>query len=80
MDWFSGVVVFFIVWWTAVFVVFPWGLERDERGMPTNLRLGRKFLITTALTAVIWVVIYILVEIQLIDFHSMAARLMQENS
>lgn len=79
MTWFNGLIVFFLVWWTALFCVLPIGVRPDVqgdpeaggwRGAPTELRFGRKLLLTTALSAVIWLGIYWLVESDWLSFRS----------
>ncbi len=67
MSWFTGLVVFFLVWWTALFIALPIGVRPDStgqettggwRGAPTQPRLGRKVLITTGISVVVWLGIY----------------------
>ncbi len=62
MNWFTGFVLYVLIWWTVLFAVLPIGTrpvaEADEqsgwRGAPVRPRIGRKALITTLLAAVIW--------------------------
>jgi len=62
MHWVSGVVLFVIIWWTALFAVLPIGTRPVEqadstsgwRGAPEKPRLLRKMVITTVVAAVIW--------------------------
>lgn len=77
MGWFLGFVVYALIWWTALFCVLPLGVrpnpeghveEGGWRGAPEAPRLGRKLLITTILSAVIWVGVYALIESNLISF------------
>lgn len=79
MGWVSGVVVFLLVWWTMLFTVLPFSLKRDETGKPDDPRLKQKFLQTTLLTALIWCVIYALVEAEIISFHDMAREMAIED-
>jgi predicted secreted protein len=59
---FNGIVLFVLIWWTALFAVLPLGTapvaEPDGasgwRGAPAKPQIGRKLLITTAVTVVIW--------------------------
>ena len=69
MGWFSGVLVFLIVWWVVIFAVLPWGVRARENpevghepSAPERPMLWRKALATTAITAVIWGIIFWLVE------------------
>jgi predicted secreted protein len=79
MAWFSGIVVFLLTWWTMLFTVLPFSLKRDETGKPDDPKLWQKFLITTALSMVLWGVIFGLVSSNLISFHDMAEHIAQED-
>ncbi len=65
MTWFTGTVVFLLVWWTALFCVLPIGTRP-----PVAVNLGWKLLGTTALTAVIWVGIWFIVESETLSFRT----------
>lgn len=76
----SGLVVFLLIWWTALFCVLPWGNaapDTPETGMaasaPKNPRLKQKFIATTILSAVLWLVVFAVIEWAPISF-SEAAR------
>ena len=75
----SGVVVFVILWWTVLFTVLPWGNRaptEPEPGhapsAPKNPRLWRKFAVTTAITVVLWLIIFAVIESGLISFREIA--------
>jgi predicted secreted protein len=77
MTWVSGIVVFLLVWWTALFCVLPIGTRPDPdgdpaaggwRGAPTNPQLGRKLIATTVLSVVIWLAIWGVIESGWISF------------
>ncbi len=75
MGWFTGLIVFVIIWWVVIFMVLPWGSkppEQPEAGhapsAPENPRILRKALITTAISAVIWLGIFAVVESNLVSF------------
>ena len=77
MDWFTGIIVYLLIWWTALFAVLPIGtkpLEQADpeaggwRGAPTRPMLGRKLAGTTVLAAVLWLGAYVLIESDLISF------------
>jgi predicted secreted protein len=79
MSWFSGLVVYFLVWWMALFCILPIGVKPDPqgrleeggwRGAPVAHRLGWKVLWTTLLSGVIWLGIYALIASDLISFRS----------
>lgn len=79
MSVFNGVVVYALIWWTALFAVLPIGTRPDPegnrdsggwRGAPERPLLLRKVLATTAISAVLWLGVYALVESDWISFRS----------
>ena len=77
MDWFTGVVVYLLIWWTALFVVLPIGTrpvaDADPqaggwRGAPQRPLLLRKLVGTTALAAVLWLGAYARISSDLVSF------------
>lgn len=75
----SGSVVFFLIWWTAIFAVLPWGLKRDERGMPHDPFLKRKFVITTAVSVFIWFIVYMMITYGAMDFRGLSEMMMRKD-
>jgi predicted secreted protein len=76
---FAGIVVYVLIWWTALFAVLPIGTRPDPegdpssggwRGVPERPLLLRKVLVTTALSAVLWLGVYALIESDWISFRS----------
>ncbi|HTR15735.1 MAG TPA: DUF1467 family protein [Acetobacteraceae bacterium] len=69
MGWFTGLVLYLLIWWTVLFAVLPWGIRPVEapdarsgwRGAPEKPFLLRKVLATTLIAAVIWVVCVLLI-------------------
>ena len=66
-NWFILLTSYFVVWWTVLFMVLPWSVQRDDnpaighdRGAPKQHRIGQKFLQTSLLSAVIWGVLFAL--------------------
>jgi len=61
----SAVTVFIVIWWMVFFAVLPWGVRRDDApqigndpGAPARPRLLRKALLTTAIAAVLFALVY----------------------
>lgn len=57
----SSVVVFFIIWWTVLFIVLPFGVKTDptpergcEVGAPLKAHIGKKLAITTLISIPLW--------------------------
>jgi predicted secreted protein len=79
MNWFTGLVVFLITWWLVLFAVLPFGVKPDTdpdpesghmAGAPKKPMLLRKALITTAVTIVVWLIIFAVIEANLISFRN----------
>ena len=75
MNWVEGIVVYTITWWLVIFCVLPIGVTRageehlgHDAGAPANPRLKFKALLTTAITTVIFVVIYLVVSSPYLSF------------
>jgi predicted secreted protein len=75
MNWVSGIVVYVVVWWLVIFCVLPFGVTASEEGhkgfapsAPVNPRLGLKVLVTTAISAVIWLAIYLFIVSDIYSF------------
>lgn len=86
MGWFSGIVVYLLIWWVVLFTVLPWKSRppaRPGRGhaasAPKTPNLGIKFAVTTVIAAFFWVVVYILIEKGYIDYRAIAMQMMQED-
>ncbi len=65
MPWFAGIVMFLLTWILVLFTVLPFNVrtqdeDKDvswgtEPGAPSQSRIGFKMVVTTGITAVIWV-------------------------
>lgn len=62
---YTGIMVFVVTWWIVIFAVLPWGNndppDTVEQGhatsAPAKPKLLLKFLVTTIVTAIIWIAI-----------------------
>ena len=79
MTWFTGIVVYLLVWWTTLFAVLPFGTRPDPegspesggwRGAPERPLLLRKVIATTLVSALIWVAIFAIVDSDMLSFRS----------
>lgn len=75
MGWFTGIIVYLMIWWTTLFAVLPWSLKRDEDGTPNDPKLIQKLMINTTIACTLWVIIYLLIETDLISFREIAKNL-----
>ena len=74
----GSIIVFVIIWWIIFFSVLPLGIQSNKEkfreriegidpGAPKNPKIAKKFLITTIITTLIFLVVYYLVKIDLLN-------------
>lgn len=82
----SGIAMFFVIWWTVIFAVLPWGI-RDAigenadglaSGAPKKPQLRKKFLMTTVVASVVWLIVHALIHFQVIDIRELAHQSNQQ--
>ena len=82
----GGIVVFVMVWWVILFAVLPWGgnhpPEQVEKGhatsAPDNPRMKQKFIATTIISVIVWIIIYLIIESGMISFLDMADEMREQ--
>lgn len=79
MKFLNGVVLYFLIWWVVIFAVLPLGVRPPQEktpgmmpGAPDKPDLGRKAMITTIISAIIWLAIYLLIKFDVVSFRAMA--------
>jgi predicted secreted protein len=76
MNWFTGVVLFVMIWWTALFAVLPIGTkpmaQPDDksgwRGAPERPNILGKVIVTTLVASVLWAGSYLLIRSDYVSF------------
>ena len=74
----GSIIVYVLIWWIIFFSVLPVGIQTNKEkfrekiegadpGAPKNPKIGKKFFITTLITSIIFIVIYYLVEFNLLN-------------
>ena len=74
----GSIIVYVLIWWIIFFSVLPVGIQSNNEkfreriegvdpGAPNNPNIVRKFLITTIITSIIFIVICYLVEFDLLN-------------
>ncbi|MEF2072422.1 DUF1467 family protein [Consotaella aegiceratis] len=73
MGWISGLAVFFIIWWTVLFIILPIGIRSQaeegevtlgtEHGAPNSVPLLRKAVQTTIVTIIIFGAYYLVTQV-----------------
>ena len=74
----GSIIVYVLIWWMIFFSILPVGIKSKKEkykeriegidpGAPNNPKIGKKFLITTIITSIIFIAIYYLVEFNLLN-------------
>ncbi|MBC6714639.1 MAG: DUF1467 family protein [Aurantimonas coralicida] len=73
MGWVSGLAIYFIIWWTSLFVILPLGqrsqADADDitlgttHSAPAQHRMGWKLLQTTILACVVFAAFYVVTQV-----------------
>ena len=74
----GSIIVYVLIWWIIFFSVLPVGIQSNKEkfkeriegidpGAPNIPKIAKKFLITTIITSIIFIVIYYLVEFDLLN-------------
>lgn len=78
----TGIAIYLTIWWTVLFAVLPLGVtSHAEAGIdtpgggdpasPVDPKLKRKFITTTWVSAIVWLVIWAVIHFRLIDLPSL---------
>lgn len=79
MNWFTGIVVYLLVWWMVLFAILPIGTRPDVdgdpaaggwRGAPVAANLWRKALATTVVSGIVWLGVWALIRSDWLSFRS----------
>ena len=78
----SAVIIFVVIWWLVLFMVLPFGVRRTEspedghdHGAPAHPMMWRKAAATTAITLVLFAIVYVIAEFELISLQDLAIEL-----
>ena len=74
----GSIIVYVLIWWIIFFSVLPVGIQSNKEkfkeriegidpGATNKKKIAKKFLITTIITSIIFIVIYYLVEFDLLN-------------
>jgi len=69
---FTSIAIFLTIWWTVLFAVLPWGVtshaeagidkgDGGDPGAPVDPKIKQKFLLTTAISVVVFGVIWLII-------------------
>jgi len=85
VSWPTIAAIYFIIWWTVLFAVLPWGVRSQgesgdvvpgtDPGAPSVPALGRKLIWTTLVSAAIFGMLYYVYARRLVTLDDLAAVL-----
>jgi predicted secreted protein len=81
----TALAIYFIIWWTVLFAVLPWGVRSQEEsgattrgtdpGAPAIPHLKRKLLWNTVVSAIVFMLWYVIYRYHLVSIQGLAALL-----
>ena len=77
----GSIIVYVMIWWIVFFSVLPIGIKSNKEifknsiegidpGAPKNPKIAKKFLITTIITSMIFIMIYYLTKFGLLNLRN----------
>ena len=74
---FTGIAIYFTIWWTVLFSVLPIGVtshaeagidkgDGGDPGAPVDPKLKKKFITTTIVATILWVILFLVIHFKLI--------------
>jgi len=67
-------------------MILPWGNKRDDNtqegnmpGAPARSRIKQKFMITGAFSTVLWVIVFLLIHFEIVNFYDIAQKMVEED-
>lgn len=78
MSVFTGIAIYLTIWWTVLFSVLPIGVtshaeagidkgDGGDPGAPVDPKLKKKFITTTIITTVLWVILFLVLHFKLVS-------------
>ncbi len=81
----TAIAIYFIIWWTVLFAVLPWGVRSQEEsgavikgsdpGAPAMPHLRRKLIWTSIVAALVFAIWYVVYAYRLIAIDDLAVLL-----
>jgi len=71
MDPVNAFLIYILIWWITLFAILPIGIRGQaeennivpgsEPGAPVHVNIRKKFLITTLVSAIIWIIVFLMI-------------------
>ena len=74
-------VIFIIIWWIIFFAILPIDVNREkphkiqgeDAGSPENPKMMKKFIYCTAITSIIFIIIYLLIKYEYLNLRNLVS-------
>ncbi|WP_374660296.1 DUF1467 family protein [Phenylobacterium sp.] len=84
MSVFTGIAIYLTIWWTVLFSVLPIGVtshaeagidkgDGGDPGAPVDPKLKKKFMTTTIISTVLWVILFLVLHFKIIQLPEVPA-------
>ena len=84
MSVFTGIAIYLTIWWTVLFSVLPIGVtshaeagidkgDGGDPGAPVDPKLKKKFMTTTIISTVLWVILFLVLHFKIIQLPDVPA-------
>jgi len=81
----TAIAIYLIIWWVVLFTILPIGVishaeagidkgEGGDPGAPVDPKLKKKFITTTWVSAIVFVIVYLVIRLGLVPMPSSAAN------
>ncbi len=75
IEFLKGFLIYIIIWWIVVFTILPIGIRKQDKvekghaeGAPQNPQILKKFLITSIIAFVLWLLVFFIIKKQIFSF------------
>ena len=81
----TAIAIYLIIWWVVLFTILPFGVishaeagidkgDGGDPGAPVDPKLKKKFITTTWVSAIVFVIVYLVIRLGLVPMPSSAAN------
>jgi len=75
IEFLKGFLIYIIIWWIVLFTILPIGIRKQEKvekghaeGAPQNPQIVKKFIITSLIAFVLWLLVFFIIKKQIFSF------------
>ena len=75
----GSLIIYVLIWWIVFFALLPIDVNREKKsiikgsdaGAPENPKIIKKFIYSTLITSILFIIIYILVKYELLNIRNL---------